>query len=257
MDVELFSKILKELLSDNDRVTLPGVGSFVSKSMPSTFSDRGYTINPPYKVLSFSLEQGSDSVLCDFYAHSNNVAQEVAAKVVGAFASEVERALSQQGELYFPSLGTLRKGRSGGIFFAADQDLELYPLGMALESVSLKARRYEGIADRVGNDTVPERIATQASNDADTAVIPSSMGNPLGDGTESEGIATQAGNDVPEACNDVKKGWKRFWIAMLVIFAVAAIVVGAFYILKIYFPDILDLLLYNKEELELIDYFRQ
>ena len=52
MDVDLLSKIIKELILDKDRVVLPGLGCFVAEVVPATFSDKGYTINPPYRKLS-------------------------------------------------------------------------------------------------------------------------------------------------------------------------------------------------------------
>ena len=45
MDIDLLSKMVKELILDNDEVSLPGVGSFVAELVPSSFSDKGYTIN--------------------------------------------------------------------------------------------------------------------------------------------------------------------------------------------------------------------
>ena len=47
MDIDLLSKIVKELILDNDEVALPGIGSFIAEIVPSVFSDKGYTINPP------------------------------------------------------------------------------------------------------------------------------------------------------------------------------------------------------------------
>lgn len=41
MDIDLFSDMVKGLILDNDEVTLPGLGTFVSEVMPSTFSDKG------------------------------------------------------------------------------------------------------------------------------------------------------------------------------------------------------------------------
>ena len=41
MDIDLLSKMVKELILDNDRVVLPGLGSFVAEVVPSTFSDKG------------------------------------------------------------------------------------------------------------------------------------------------------------------------------------------------------------------------
>ena len=53
MDIDLLSKMVKELILVNDRVTLPGVGAFVAEMVPASFTDRGYTINPPYRRLVF------------------------------------------------------------------------------------------------------------------------------------------------------------------------------------------------------------
>ena len=51
MDIDLLAKMVKEAILDHDTVTLPGVGCFVAELVPSTFSDKGYTINPPYRRL--------------------------------------------------------------------------------------------------------------------------------------------------------------------------------------------------------------
>ena len=53
MDIDLLSKMVKELILDRDRLVLPGLGSFMAEVVPSTFSDKGYTINPPYRRLYF------------------------------------------------------------------------------------------------------------------------------------------------------------------------------------------------------------
>ena len=65
MDIDLLAKMVKEAILDHDMVTLPGVGCFVAELMPSTFSDKGYTINPPYRRLFFSPRQGNDTILRD------------------------------------------------------------------------------------------------------------------------------------------------------------------------------------------------
>ena len=53
MDIDLLSKMVKELILDNDKVVLPGLGCFTAEIIPASFSDKGYTINPPYRRLSF------------------------------------------------------------------------------------------------------------------------------------------------------------------------------------------------------------
>ena len=139
MDIDLLSKMVKELILDNDEVSLPGVGSFVSEIVPSSFSDKGYTINPPYKRLSFRKKaDASDNVLIDFYAKSNNVDKETASKIVIDFLSEMQKILELRKSIVFPGLGKLRATKENIFFFVADEDLDIYPEGFGLEPISLK-----------------------------------------------------------------------------------------------------------------------
>ena len=139
MDIDLLSKMVKELILDNDEVSLPGVGSFVAELVPSSFSDKGYTINPPYKRLSFRKKaDASDNVLIDFYAKSNNVDKETASKIVIDFLSEMQKVLELRKSIVFPGLGKLRATKENVFFFVADEDLDIYPEGFGLEPISLK-----------------------------------------------------------------------------------------------------------------------
>lgn len=139
MDIDLLSKMVKELILDNDEVSLPGVGSFVAELVPSSFSDKGYTINPPYKRLSFRKKaDASDNVLIDFYAKSNNVDKETASKIVIGFLSEMQKVLELRKSIVFPGLGKLRATKENIFFFVADEDLDIYPEGFGLEPISLK-----------------------------------------------------------------------------------------------------------------------
>lgn len=131
--------MVKELILDNDEVSLPGVGSFVAELVPSSFSDKGYTINPPYKRLSFRKKaDASDNVLIDFYAKSNNVDKETASKIVIDFLSEMQKVLELRKSIVFPGLGKLRATKENIFFFVADEDLDIYPEGFGLEPISLK-----------------------------------------------------------------------------------------------------------------------
>lgn len=139
MDIDLLSKMVKELILDNDEVSLPGVGSFVAELVPSSFSDKGYTINPPYKRLCFRKKaDASDNVLIDFYAKSNNVDKETASKIVIDFLSEMQKVLELRKSIVFPGLGKLRATKENIFFFVADEDLDIYPEGFGLEPISLK-----------------------------------------------------------------------------------------------------------------------
>lgn len=141
MDIDLLSKMVKELILDNERVVLPGLGSFVAEIVPATFSDKGYTINPPYRKLYFRSKPDEGSDLIPFYAKSNSVSEEIAEKVIVDFVSELKIILFHRKTVIFPGLGRLRATKENNVFFVADEDLDIYPEGFGLEPISLKTHQ--------------------------------------------------------------------------------------------------------------------
>lgn len=141
MDIDLLSKMVKELILDNDRVVLPGLGSFVAEIVPSTFSDKGYTINPPYRKLYFRSKPDEGPDLALFYAKSNSVSEEVAQRIIADFIAEMKEILFVRKTIVFPGLGRLRATKENNVFFVADEDLDIYPEGFGLEPISLKTHQ--------------------------------------------------------------------------------------------------------------------
>lgn len=142
MDIDLLSKMVKELIMEADEVTLPGVGSFIAETEPASFSDKGYTINPPYRKLSFRQRlDGDDNALIDFYAATNGIPVEQAAPIVTAFLIELKEVLKEKKVVVFHGLGRLRATKENNFFFVADEDLDIYPQGFGLEPISLKTHQ--------------------------------------------------------------------------------------------------------------------
>ncbi len=139
MDIDLLSKMVKEVVMDHDSVTLPGLGSFVTEIVPASFTDRGYTILPPYRRLFFSPKQGDDTLLADIYRKSNPDASEIdATRILVEFLQEMKEVLKVRKTIIFPGLGRLRATKENNFFFVADEDLDIYPAGFGLQPVSLK-----------------------------------------------------------------------------------------------------------------------
>lgn len=141
MDIDLFSKMIKELILDSDRVVLPGLGCFVAEMVPATFSDKGYTINPPYRRLSFRSKPDADDALMNFYAESNGLDRNVACRILGDFIAELRTVIFTKKLVVLPGLGRLRATKENNIFFIADEDLDIYPAGFGLEPISLKTHQ--------------------------------------------------------------------------------------------------------------------
>ena len=180
MDISLFSEMIKNLILDNDEVTLPGVGSFVSEVVPSSFSDKGYTINPPYRKLSFRHRQGKDNLLAEFYSKSNGTDLESAEKLVKVFLDGLEEDLRTKKTVEMPGLGRLRATREGTIFFIPDEDLDIYCSGFGLQPVSLKT-----------HEETPEEVARAVSDLRKMVDDPVPPLKPLPETGQEEAVVTE------------------------------------------------------------------
>lgn len=78
-------------------------------------------------------------MISDFYAASNNLDRQSAEMIIGDFMKELKDVLQKRKMVVFPGLGRLRATRENTFFFVADEDLDIYPAGFGLESVSLKS----------------------------------------------------------------------------------------------------------------------
>lgn len=130
--------MISELITDHNRVGLPGLGTFVAEVVPATFSDKGYTINPPYRRLSFHPSRSEDTLLIDFYAASNGISKEAAGLYLKQFLGEMKSVLKERKTIMLPGLGRLRATVENNFFFVPDPDLDIYPDGFALKPLSLK-----------------------------------------------------------------------------------------------------------------------
>ena len=277
MNIDLLSQMVYDLILEHDSLSLPGVGCFVAEIVPATFTDRGYTINPPYRKLSFRSSGPSDTLLVDLYAASNNVSAEVARKVLVEFLAEMKTLLYAKKNVVFPGLGRLRATRENNIFFVADEGLDIFPEGFALEPLSLKARKEtpEEISrsvEKLEGILNGEEPVAQTVTEAEEAMIEVVADETLVDETPVDETPADE-TPVPEpiepeilvqekaeekapvkAVSQTRKIWKGIGISVAVAVALAAIFIGGFVILAHLNPTFVDSLLYTPEELQVINW---
>ncbi len=282
MNIDLLSQMVYDLILEHDSLSLPGVGCFVAEIVPATFTDRGYTINPPYRKLSFRSSGPSDTLLVDLYAASNNVSAEVARKVLVEFLAEMKTLLYAKKNVVFPGLGRLRATRENNIFFVADEGLDIFPEGFALEPLSLKARKetpeeisrsveklegilngeepvaqtvteaeeamIEVVADETPMDETPMDETPADETPADETPVPEPI--------EPEILVQEKAEEKApvETVSQTRKIWKGIGISVAVAVALAAIFIGGFVILAHLNPTFVDSLLYTPEELQVINW---
>lgn len=282
MDIELLSRMVAELIVKNDSVGLPGMGSFVAEIVPASFSDRGYSITPPYRKLSFRGGYPTDSLLVDYYAKSNGTDKEEARSTITDYVIQMKSVLKERKTIIFPGLGKLRATKDNTFFFVPDENLDIYPDGITLQPISLKthsvsseelARAVSSISELIAAQPKPAET-TQLSDSQDTAEVdqPAQVEQPASDPQPE--VAVQPGPSEqpvpsdqpaqpaqaeqpaattidPEPDNGKSKRW---WIWPLVVLGLVIVALAVFMILGRTAPDLIDPLLYTPEELRIINY---
>jgi cell division septation protein DedD len=112
------SAYLKELLYDQDRVFLPGLGTFVTQDQEARRDPLGGTIAPPTKIVQFNASLFyDDGSLKRVLAKEYNVSQKVSARLVNEYVQSLKRRLTRRREARITGLGILAYDQSGQIQF--------------------------------------------------------------------------------------------------------------------------------------------
>ena len=290
------SKMIKELILENDRVVLPGLGCFVAEMVPATFSDKGYTINPPYRRLSFRARPDMGDELIDFYVEANGLDREVACRILGEFIRELRQIIFSKKVVVLPGLGRLRATKENNLFFIPDEDLDIYPAGLGLEPISLKshvetpqevsaaisglksimaevadgvkaddAAAEEEVAEEVAEETVEEVVDEVAEEEVlaeDEAEVVEPEVAEEETAEEDKVSEEDTEEEIEEKVEDTevpvekpkRSAGRKVLIALGVLLAVAALLLGAYVGLSRLNPEIFDSILYSAEELEILNF---
>lgn len=248
MDINLFSKCLKEAVLESDCVCIPGLGTFVAQLEGASFSDRGAVINPPYRKLSFRAEEQGDTD-----AFSNRLAQVIpagsdAAAELQALVEKIRDDLFGKRSIRLEGLGTLRANSRQVIFFAEDEGLDICPDAFGLKPVAVKLRQ---ISDREEIIPVESSVTEEA---VETACSDRSVALP--EESCAEGLAPVDAAMAEERPRSGKRHIFGKIVLSLLAFCIIAAAVVYFFKDTPWMSDLLDRLLYSEEELQLIRMFQ-
>lgn len=284
MDIELLSKMIGELVMDHEEVGLPGLGTFISEFVPASFSDRGYTINPPYRRVTFVPGKAQDDSLVQLYARSNDIDADQSKAILQHFLEGTKKVLMDRKTVVFPGLGRLRATRENNFFFITDETLDIYPDGFGLRPISLKNHEespaelhhvVSSLADILVEpaETV-ELVATAEPAASAEPAVPeepaprAEYAEPSTVVKKPEYVAPSAALKRKEYASPVallkKKEYshprtkvrvsKWVWLIPLILVALAAVALAVFMLLVHVAPDFIDSILYTPEELRIINY---
>ncbi|MBO4427173.1 MAG: hypothetical protein J5771_01630 [Bacteroidales bacterium] len=291
MDIGLLSKMLHELLLGNDKVGLPGMGSFIAELVPATFTDKGYAINPPYRRVVFLPGPGDDGLLAAHLARIAGISEAQALEVLQKYLAELKAELIDRKTVVFPGLGRLRATRQNNFFFICDEDLDIYPEGFGLQSVSLKSHTEalpvfdgpEGETATIVSDPEIPLVDAPADLPASDEPIPAvepvvepavepvvePAPEPVVEPTPEPAVEPVPAPEAPAGApaeapvgkpakpkhpGRFKKILGRILVTILVLAAVAAVALATFLILVQAAPDFIDSILYTPEELRIINW---
>ena len=226
MDIQQFSTTLRDLLLVQDKVAVPGLGLFSAGLEPASFSDRGYTVNPPYRKLVFKPESLVTESLVN--AATLPVDEQELKKCV----DDLKAALQSERCVELPLLGKFRFTTSGELFFVPDPELDIYPDAFGLHPVSMK-----------NHDPQQEEQITPL--DIDTPIIEPAPALVPAPAPANETPMTQNKETAPSP----KRKVLRILGTVLLVLVLAMLV---FRLVAIVAPDFIDSILYTEEELRLL-----
>lgn len=243
MEINLFSKCVKDLIVENDRVEVPYLGIFSAEMMPASYSDRQTTIHPPYRKMSFHKAEvtlADGRLLLDKVRRELGVSLDQAGVELGWCLSRLCSELEGRKSCKLPGLGMMRANARNEFFFVPDDDLDIWPDGLGFEAISIKVS--EKMPGQAGQDG--EKQATSVADEKpeqrnNKAVLP------------VPGLVYEHEIEKQEAPRP-RRRLKPVWIVFIALGVLLTLFIAASYLFTDAMSPILDPLLYSKEELELL-----
>lgn len=233
MNIGLFSKIIKEMLACNRRAAIPNFGTFVVNEMPATFSDKGFTVNPPYYRVDFISSVEDDGEFAGIYSKYNNIDRQRAERLLAQFLADLKSELFSMGNVTMPGLGRLKVTAGNFLVFVQDEDLRIIPELDCLLPVSLKSL----------SPSAPSPVEIKPA-ETETAMPKSKEPEPAApvDTKLSEERRTEKKTERTSA----------WLVALIVLVVIVLIALAVLAILGRLYPDLVDPYLYDESQLRLL-----
>lgn len=130
-------KVIKELLTSHNFISLPGFGSFVQSFEPAKLAADGKSFLPPKQTVSFDLNRTfNDEVLELYLQDSLGVTRSEAEEQVKSFVDDVQGTIDRGQEVEFDSVGYLKKNEVGQVVLIPKDDFERISATFGLKEVT-------------------------------------------------------------------------------------------------------------------------
>lgn len=150
MNINLLSELLRDLVMEHDRVSLPGMGSFIAENAPSVFSDKATVLHPPFRRILFrSKEVWNDGILACKYAEVMKIGEDEALDQIETFTGKARFDIEQSRSMELPGFGTLRLNDRNGYTFVIDKESFISKSAYGLEPVNIKILSKPGTTEQI------------------------------------------------------------------------------------------------------------
>lgn len=254
MDLNLLSKLLTDLLNTSQRVSLPGLGSFVSEEIPATITSYGTILNPPSaRTLFKTSESWNDELLERAYAEHEKISHTIAKEEISEFIQQLKRRISQEREFSIPGVGVLRYISDEEILFEAMEGVIFWPESTGLEPLNIKPLAVKGEVENISGK--PDFVKAPSKYARD----PEKKGSAYKSDTSREVInRTSPRSSTPESIDGRSAGlsFLKFLLRLVVVALVLSLIAATIYIFREDLRPLLEKILYSGEERELLKYLK-
>lgn len=275
MDVNLLSKLLRELIIDNEQVSLSGIGYFTTEPVPAFFSEDGKTIFPPSRKIHFKGDERTESdMIWKFYSKEYGIENDTAKHEVETFMKQLLLTFLNKKSIELPGFGRLVCTNDGEYHFFNESDGGIFPQAFGFEPVSLRpsGKQLQNCpgpeaapalpdGDGVGGEVekadseeilhIPDTTEQLPTAEDDGMQIENGETSAQNETDSIELLPTEQENtETTETSGGSQKKRLPLWAVILIIAGTLLLLAVAFVLLSR--TGMLDGLLYSDEELQLL-----
>lgn len=150
MNSELLSELLLGLLNYYERVSLPGLGSFIKRVIPAHLSADGTLISPPIVKIEFKTSEiWDDELLIKKYSQHEHISYTIAKEEVIEQMNKLSDSLIKSKNILLPGLGTFSYNQPNVISFTPSPGVEYSLDSFGLEPVNIKPLNIKGQIEQI------------------------------------------------------------------------------------------------------------
>lgn len=273
MNLSDLSNLLRQLLSENDKVSLPGMGHFVIVDIHSELINGGKAITPPSRKIVFESSDGdSDKLLVLAYCRERGISENDAAKELSELLRQFKKELVDNAGAEIPGFGRITFGAGGSFVFESDDSFDVAADSYCLETLPLKIMNdQQPVEEEFVIDSLDIEMADPEENEQpleteekEVAVVSEKLEKPEAyeesvtseepeESAEQEKPAEIVEQPVRETLVAEPEKQKCRWLLWVAAFVgILIILVILVFLFKEELMPLLEKLLYSKEELEIL-----